>query len=55
MIAIDLSKEQPLDTGQKAIQQIHFTGNISGNNDRLMFYIIKEEKKNYFRFFIRNC
>ena len=28
MIAIDLSKQQALDTDPKAIQQIHFTGNL---------------------------
>ena len=35
MIAIDLSKRQALDVDTKAIQQIHFTGNLSGNNNRL--------------------
>ena len=28
MIAIDLSKQQELDTDLKAIQQINFTGNL---------------------------
>ena len=28
MIAIDLSKQQALDTDPKAIQQINFTGNL---------------------------
>ena len=35
MIAIDLSKRQALDVDTKAIQQINFTGNLSGNNNRL--------------------
>ena len=30
MIAIDLSKQQALDGDPKAIQQINFTGNLSG-------------------------
>ena len=38
MIAIDLSKEQTIDADQKAIQQIIFTGNLSGNNNRLVFF-----------------
>ena len=40
MIAIDLSKQQALDADPKAIQQINFTGNLSGNNNRLTFFII---------------
>ena len=42
MIAIDLSKQQELDADLKAIQQINFTGNLSGNNNRLIFFIIEE-------------
>ena len=42
MIAIDLSKQQELDADLKAIQQINFTGNLSGNNNRLIFFIIAE-------------
>ena len=45
MIAIDLSKQQALDADPKAIQQINFTGNISGNNNRLIFFIIEEGKE----------
>ena len=45
MIAIDLSKQQAFDTDPKAIQQINFTENLSGNNNRSMFFIIKEIKK----------
>ena len=29
MIAIDLSKQQALDSDLKAVQQINFTGNLS--------------------------
>ena len=48
MIAIDLSKLQALNVDPKAIQQINFTRNLSGNNNRVMFFIIEEAKK-------RNC
>ena len=34
MIAKDLSKQQALDADQKATQQINFTGNLDGNNNK---------------------
>ena len=45
MIAIDLSKQQALDVNPKAIQQINFTANLDGNNNRLLFFIIEEVKE----------
>ena len=45
MIAIDLSKQWALDANRKAIQQIGFTGNISGNKNKLIFFIIEETKE----------
>ena len=45
MIAIDLSKQQELDVDPIAIQQINVTGNLSGSNNRVMFYITEEEKE----------
>ena len=45
MIAIDLSKQQALDNDPKATQQIIFTKNLGGTNNRLMFFIIEEAKK----------
>ena len=45
MIAIDLRKQQALDTDPKAIQQINFTGNLGGANNRLMFFVIEEAKE----------
>ena len=51
VIAIDLSKQQALDADPKAIQQVNFTGNLSGNNNTLIFFIIEEAK--IFRFFTR--
>ena len=45
MIAIDLSKEQALDADPKEIQQIIFIGNLSGNNNKLMFFFTEEAKE----------
>ena len=45
--AIDLSKQRALDADLKAIAQINFTGNLSGNNNRLMFSLLKKQKKLY--------
>ena len=45
MIAIDSSKQQVLDTDPKAMQEINFTGNLSGANNRIMFFIIEEVKE----------
>ena len=46
--AIDLSKQQALDTDPKTIQQINFTGNLNRAeevNDNTMFVIIEETKE----------
>ena len=43
MIAIDLSKQQALDTDPKAIQQIKFTGNLEEQST--IFLIIEEAKE----------
>ena len=45
MIAIDLSKQQELDANPKAIEQINFTINLSGNNNKLIFFIVEEVNK----------
>ena len=45
MIAINLSKQQALDAVPKAIQQINFTGNLSGNDNKLIFFITEEAKE----------
>ena len=55
MIAIDLSKQQPLDLDPKAIQQINYTGNLERDDCAAMFFITEEVKRNHFRFFTRNC
>ena len=47
MIAIYLSKQQALDAGPKAIQQINFTGNLARdlNANTTIFFIIEEAKE----------
>ena len=54
MIAIDLLKQQALESDPKAIQQITFTGSQSGNNNKLMFFIIEEAKETTLDFSERN-
>ena len=43
IIAIDLSKQQALDSDPKAIQQIDFTGNLE--NESTIFFIVEEAKE----------
>ena len=45
LIAIDLSKEQKLNADAKAIQQINFTGNLSGAAVSTIFFIIEEAQE----------
>ena len=45
MIAIDLRKQEALDSDPKAIQQLNFTASLSDNNNILMFFIIEEVKE----------
>ena len=45
LIAIDLSKQQKLDADPKAIQQIHFTGNLIRAEGTRMYFIIEEAKE----------
>ena len=44
LIAIDLSKQQALNTDPRAIQQINFTANLDRNANTTMFLIIEEVK-----------
>ena len=43
MIAIDLSKQQVLDSDPRAIQQIIFAANLDANNTSIFFFL--EEAK----------
>ena len=45
MIAIDLSKQQDLDADSKAIQQIHFTGNLDHVGNATVLFILVEVKE----------
>ena len=45
MIAIDLNKQQALDAGPRAIQQINFTANLERAGNTAMFFIIEEAKE----------
>ena len=45
MIAIDLSKQQALDTDPRAIQQINFTANLDRAANGTMFFTIEEAKE----------
>ena len=45
MIAIDLSKQQALDSDPRAIQQINFTANLDRRGNTIMFFIIEEAKE----------
>ena len=50
MIAIDLSKQQPLDADPRAIQQINFTANLNRDDGATIFFIIEQANKNVFEF-----
>ena len=52
MIALDLSKQQALDTDPKAVQQITFTGNLAGegNANSTMFFTKEEAKESILDF-----
>ena len=44
-MTIGLSKEQALGATPNVIQQINFTGNLSDNNNRLIFLLIDDGKE----------
>ena len=50
MRAIDLSKQQALDTDPKAIQQINFTGNLDRAGNKTIFSLLKKQRKQYLIF-----
>ena len=45
MIAVDLSKQQPLDADPKAIQQINFTANLDRAGNTRVYFILEEAKE----------
>ena len=50
MIAIDLSKNQVLDAGPRAIQQINFTANLDRAGNTRFYFILEETKETIFEF-----
>ena len=50
MIAVDLSKQQALDTDPKAIQQINFTANLDRPENSRIYFILEEAKETVFEF-----
>ena len=50
MIAIDLSKQQPLDADPKAIQQINFTANLDRAGKTRLYSFLKKQKKLFLNF-----
>ena len=44
MIAVDLSKQQALDTDPRAIQQINFTANLDRAGNTRVYFILEEAK-----------
>ena len=55
MIAIDLSKQQALDTDPKAIQQINLTTNLDQDGITTIFFITEKTKETILHFFGGNC
>ena len=45
MITIGLSKQQALDAGSRAVQQINFTVNLDRAGNTTIFFIVEEEKE----------
>ena len=45
MIAVDLSKQQPLDADPSAIQQINFTANLDRAGNTRAYFILEEAKE----------
>ena len=45
MIAIDLIKQQEVDSDPKAIQQINFTGNLERDGQTKILFIIEEARE----------
>ena len=45
MIAVDLSKQQALDSDPRAIQQINFTANLDIAGNTRVYFILEESKE----------
>ena len=50
MIAVDLSKQQALDAGPRAILQINFTENLDRADNTRIYFILEEAKETILNF-----
>ena len=50
MIAVDLSRQQALDTDPRAIQQINFTANLDRAGNTRIYFILEESKETNLNF-----
>ena len=50
MIAVDLSKQQALDTDPRAIEQINFTVNLDRAGNTRIYFILEEAKETILNF-----
>ena len=50
MIAIDVSRQNELDSDPRAIQQINFTANLDRARNTTIFFIMEEAKETIFEF-----
>ena len=50
MIAIDLSRQNELDSDPRTIQQINFTANLDRAGNTTIFFIVEEAKETIFEF-----
>ena len=53
MIAVNLSKQEVLDTDPKVIQQINFTANLETAGNTRFYFILEEAKETVFKFLQR--
>ena len=50
MIAVDLSKQEILNSGPRAVQQINFTANLDGAGNTRIYFILEEAKETILNF-----
>ena len=50
MIAVDLSKQQPLDADPRTNQQINFTSNLDRAGNTRIYFILQKQKKLFLTF-----
>ena len=50
MIAVDLSRQQPLDAHPRAIQQSNFTANLDREGNTRIYFILEESKETKLNF-----